>query len=364
MIFSSLYKCIRSVLHQPYIATTPSNDTNMSTPPPFAYTALSSPTNIRLLWIEPGSDEDPIALSLFEALSSRSATANADKELREALQDAVQLSAQASHGASLTELLTMFWKYEALSYVWGEEKDKLKIMLDNKPFKVTRNLQDFLLQMRPKCSASSVRAGPFWIDAISINQTDNKEKGAQVNMMGDIYRNCERCIVWMGKEKDDSALAFDLMKAVEDYTCYLHADGFGRGLSWKGSHLENRGKIVLSQEGDPLVALSEKLGFHNGRVRRVPSPDSLEERLFKYPMWHRKSQISPLFLHTATWAPISSPKAWEALLRLFKREYFFRIWTKQESILPAEILWRCGSQFCDRTTNRSEERRVGKECPV
>ena len=142
---------------------------------------------------------------------------------------------------TINRISSHVWKYEALSSVWGDEQDKLEIMLDNKPFMVTRNLHDFLLQTRPKCGASSVRAGPFWIDAISINQNDNEEKGAQVNMMGDIYRNCERCIVLMGKEKDDSALAFDLMKAVEDYTCYLQADGFKRRLSWKGSHLENRG---------------------------------------------------------------------------------------------------------------------------
>lgn len=47
---------------------------------------------------------------------------------------------------------------------------------------------------------------------------------------------------------------------------------------------------------------------------------------------------------------MSKSEAWEALLRLFKRSYFFRIWTKQESILSREILWHCGSKSCDRTT--------------
>ena len=323
----------------------------MSTPPPFAYTALSSPTNIRLIWNEPGSDGDPIALSLFEGLLLKPATTNdPNQELRVALQDAVQLSAKTSNAAPLTEYLPMFWKYEALSYVWGDEKDKLEIMIDNKPFMVTRNLHDFLIQMRPKSGVPSVRAGPFWIDAISINQNDN-EKGAQVNMIGDIYRNCARCIVWLGKEEDDSTSAFDLMKAVEDYTCYLQAAGFERQLSWEGSpHLENRDKVVPAHESDPLVALSESLGYQNRSIKLVPPPDPLEERLVKYPMWSRKSQSLPLFLVNPAWAPISKPEAWEALLRLFTRSYFFRIWTKQESILSKEILWHCGSKSCDRTT--------------
>lgn len=131
-------------------------------------------------------------------------------------------------------------------------------MIDNKPFMVTRILHDFLIRKRPKPGVSSVRSGPFWIDAISINQNDNEEKGAQVNMMGEKYRNCERCIVWLGKEEDDSTSALNLMKAVEDYTCYLQADGFDRQLSWEGSpHLENRDKVVPAHESDPLIALSE-----------------------------------------------------------------------------------------------------------
>lgn len=48
---------------------------------------------------------------------------------------------------------------------------------------------------------------PIWIDAISINQRDNIEKSAQVRMMGDIFRNASRVIVWLGRSSMATELA-------------------------------------------------------------------------------------------------------------------------------------------------------------
>lgn len=39
-------------------------------------------------------------------------------------------------------------KFVALSYVWGDAEDQIKITLNNKPFHVTRNLHEALLQLR------------------------------------------------------------------------------------------------------------------------------------------------------------------------------------------------------------------------
>ena len=47
----------------------------------------------------------------------------------------------------------------------------------------------------------------MWIDAICINQKDNVEKGAQVDMMGKIYRRASRVIAWLGPSADDSDVA-------------------------------------------------------------------------------------------------------------------------------------------------------------
>ena len=51
----------------------------------------------------------------------------------------------------------------------------------------------------------------IWIDALSINQPNTMERNHQVQMMGNIYKDAERVIVWLGPAKGGSAFA---MKAL------------------------------------------------------------------------------------------------------------------------------------------------------
>ncbi|KAI0894076.1 heterokaryon incompatibility protein-domain-containing protein [Annulohypoxylon nitens] len=83
---------------------------------------------------------------------------------------------------------------EALSYVWGKPDLSRDIKIDGRPFKITRNLEEILLELR---RVDVCRA--IWIDAICINQLDLEEKGHQVQLMGDIYSKAERIIIWLGK---------------------------------------------------------------------------------------------------------------------------------------------------------------------
>lgn len=56
----------------------------------------------------------------------------------------------------------------------------------------------------------------LWIDAICINQQCDKEKTSQVKIMGQIYRNAARVIVWLGDETEDTKEAFDMMQMLSD----------------------------------------------------------------------------------------------------------------------------------------------------
>jgi hypothetical protein len=51
----------------------------------------------------------------------------------------------------------------------------------------------------------------LWIDAIWVDQQNLKERGHQVQRMGDIYKSVDRIIVWLGPEDDYSASALKLM---------------------------------------------------------------------------------------------------------------------------------------------------------
>lgn len=91
--------------------------------------------------------------------------------------------------------------YEALSYVWGDEKAKKRITVDGSNFEITENLYSALIHIR-----FEDRPRVLWIDAICIDQSNIKEKNHQVASMAEIYENCQRVIVWLGDEYDQVEL--------------------------------------------------------------------------------------------------------------------------------------------------------------
>ena len=91
--------------------------------------------------------------------------------------------------------------YEALSYVWGDENDKPTIQIgtqhEDRQLCITKNLAAALRRLR---YPSSLRV--LWIDSICINQNDIEEKNLQVPLMGEIYRQASRVLVWLGDGPD------------------------------------------------------------------------------------------------------------------------------------------------------------------
>lgn len=86
--------------------------------------------------------------------------------------------------------------YDALSYRWGTSiTPERTIICNNTAFGVHKNLYNGLAQLQDLGWTSQ----PIWIDAISIDQGNNTEKSAQVNMMANIYRGASRVVVWLGQ---------------------------------------------------------------------------------------------------------------------------------------------------------------------
>jgi hypothetical protein len=44
----------------------------------------------------------------------------------------------------------------------------------------------------------------MWIDAVSINQKDDREKEQQIQLMATIYGQANRVVVWLGEMADNS----------------------------------------------------------------------------------------------------------------------------------------------------------------
>ncbi|EXJ70402.1 uncharacterized protein A1O5_06470 [Cladophialophora psammophila CBS 110553] len=83
--------------------------------------------------------------------------------------------------------------FEALSYCWGTSEKEYFIYCDGLRYWVTESLLKFLLRYR-----DSRESQLLWVDQICINQDDSVEKSLQLRLMGDIYRQAEQVIIWLG----------------------------------------------------------------------------------------------------------------------------------------------------------------------
>jgi hypothetical protein len=125
----------------------------------YVYEPLTSPTSIRILKLLPGTKGDLIQCRLKITTMA---------EVR---------------------------PYEAMSYVWGDTKDKREICCGGRKAKIPTNLRDALRRIRDPFEVKYV-----WADSICINQLDEKERGHQVRQMASIYSSAERVIVWLGSK--------------------------------------------------------------------------------------------------------------------------------------------------------------------
>ncbi|KAH7355909.1 heterokaryon incompatibility protein-domain-containing protein, partial [Pyrenochaeta sp. MPI-SDFR-AT-0127] len=102
--------------------------------------------------------------------------------------------------------------YEALSYVWGDTNESLSISIDNFHFSVTINLFAALSRLRDRDFERII-----WVDAICINQTDDKEKESQIQFMAKIYSQASNVIVWLGEAAENSDRALEDIRVAAAY---------------------------------------------------------------------------------------------------------------------------------------------------
>ena len=85
--------------------------------------------------------------------------------------------------------------YEALSYTWGGYNEKRTLCINGyHRIKVTDNLFNALRRLRHQTGKRIL-----WIDAICIDQSNVEERGQQVSIMGDVYKQAMTVLVWLGE---------------------------------------------------------------------------------------------------------------------------------------------------------------------
>lgn len=97
------------------------------------------------------------------------------------------------------------YPFKTISYVWGSSNKDQVISVDGKPLNITTSLRNCLWQTRDPYEPVAL-----WADAICINQNDEKEKGRQVALMGQIYAKSQQTLICLGLDAEDRQSASDL----------------------------------------------------------------------------------------------------------------------------------------------------------
>ncbi|KAL8776536.1 MAG: hypothetical protein Q9213_008231 [Squamulea squamosa] len=100
--------------------------------------------------------------------------------------------------------------YQALSYVWGDAREKRIIYVNDVPVAVTVNLFIALKYLR---KVDETRA--LWIDAVCIDQNNLAEKTHQVSMMKHIYRSASLVLLWLGESDKDIRKAIAYLEQLD-----------------------------------------------------------------------------------------------------------------------------------------------------
>lgn len=114
-------------------------------------------------------------------------------------------------------------EYEALSYVWGHQTDNRRIIVDGSDFLVTQSLHAVLCRLRLRNCPRTL-----WIDQICIDQSDVKDKENQLPLIGKIYSNCSRGLIWLGEIPfEQKGISLEDARAAFDIVHYMAVAGYG-----------------------------------------------------------------------------------------------------------------------------------------
>ena len=206
--------------------------------------------------------------------------------------------------------------YAPVSYTWGPEIVHTNIVINGALFPVRENLWDFLQQQRLHGNY-----GHFWIDALCIQQSEVQERNHQVRMMDSIYTQARAVFIWLGKERDGSDIAMQMLADwAWDYR-YILPLAF--------HDIEDFGRHCWSQYGGQFeVDSSRPYSYHKKQSFRKYV--TLEEA--------------------------------RSILKLFQREYWSRMWIIQEVMLAHRLEIFCGTKILSEHRLRQFIKNRGEMC--
>lgn len=153
---------------------------------PYQYASLPSGDCIRYLELAPGTGSEPLLCSLRIITLSKNHTFDSGRfEAKNSL------------------------PFEALSYVWGNQEKTKEIICEGQILKITANLHEALTRVRLPTDFRNL-----WADSICIDQSDLKEQGIQVLLMGKVYSFAKATLIWLGPDHGNGEAVQSLVEEV------------------------------------------------------------------------------------------------------------------------------------------------------
>lgn len=151
-------------------------------------------------------------------------------------------------------------EYETISYCWGEPILDAELIVEGEgKLPITMNLYNALMQFRHPKLSRLM-----WTDIVCVNQLDVEERTVQVQLMRNIYQKGQRVHIWLGDATKESDLAMDTIVAMHAALGKKDAAGDKRHLH--DLHKSDRKRYGFfdeqSKEMKALLALYERPWFH------------------------------------------------------------------------------------------------------
>ncbi|KAF2270094.1 HET-domain-containing protein, partial [Lojkania enalia] len=125
--------------------------------------------------------------------------------------EAAQTDDAELHASFFETKLSEAPSYEAISYTWGAAAVSKTLHFPSGYVKITENLDSALRRFRHKDCERII-----WADAVCIDQKNDAEKGAQVAIMGDIYKRASQVLIWLGNDSPEIAHAIQGYEILAD----------------------------------------------------------------------------------------------------------------------------------------------------
>lgn len=133
--------------------------------------------------------ETPHISSLYQPLDSHLHNLRLFRILSDDLKEKDTISCELKPASALADPAA----YIAVSYCWTEAAPSCSILVNDVRMMIRPNLYAFLKIMRTERQEAWM-----FVDAICINQDDIEERNHQVGLMGTVFADADKVIVWLG----------------------------------------------------------------------------------------------------------------------------------------------------------------------